>query len=71
MSLSLAPAYIAEHGIVAENGPKAGKVLDDGHLLFRTITAEGGYYKLRGKADGSLVYIFEPRFEHDPPDMAA
>ncbi len=67
MSLSQSPAYLAVHGIAAEGGPSDGKVLDDGHLLFRTITAEGGYYKLRGKADGSLAYIFEPRFEHDPP----
>ena len=67
MRLSTQPQYLSAFGVRAEGGPRNGKYLDDGHILFRTISAEGGWYKLRGKADGSLVYQFEPRFEHDPP----
>ena len=51
-------------GVRAEGGPRHGEYLDDSGLLWRTrddgARDLGGWYKLRGKADGSLVYKFEP-----------
>lgn len=70
MSLSTDSAYLATNGIRAEGGPHDGKFLDDGHLVFRTISVEGGWYKLYGRGDGGLVYRFEPRVAHLNPGSA-
>lgn len=57
--ISQSPEYMAKMGVKAEGGPSDGKHLDCSGLLIRHIEAEGGWYRLRGKADGSLVYKYE------------
>lgn len=49
---------MAKMGVRAEGGPQDGQYLDASGLLIRTVRGEGGWYHLRGKADGSLVYIW-------------
>lgn len=68
VSLSKDPLYLAQHGIAANGGPRHGAILDDSGILWRTIPVYErdeiiGFYKLRGKSDGGLVYNWKPHQE--------
>lgn len=58
MSLSTDPDYLATHGIRAVGGPLNDQIIDDGALLLRTIGYHGGFYHLKGSADGGLEYVW-------------
>jgi hypothetical protein len=58
--ISKSEAYMAEHGVRAEGGPQDGQWLDTDALPLGARKTDDGWYRLRGKADGSLVYKYEP-----------
>lgn len=64
MSQSSDPEYLQIWGVVGKDGPLDGKVIDDGALLMRNVawppTRPDGYYRLRGKRNGSLFYQWDP-----------
>jgi hypothetical protein len=66
LSLSTDTEYLAKRGIRAQGGPRDGQILDDGSILWRTIKQDGGFYHLRGKADGGFIYVWADLAPLDP-----